>query len=68
MSDLDKLVIPEYIKRQLKNPEWEMANKVHDWRNYVELLLRENWKHFSMREKLIIYTMANSVANNEEWD
>ena len=52
----------------LKNPEFDNAGKVHDWRNYVDDLYIENWDKLTEREKIIIATMADKQASAEEWD
>jgi len=52
----------------LKKPEFEKATKIHDWRNYVPDQLIEDWNNLTMRERQIIYFMAEERASIEEWD
>lgn len=52
----------------LDYPDFENAKKAHDWRNYVSVELRKSWKTFTLKERRIIYTLANKIALSEEWD
>lgn len=54
---------PEYI-----NPDWSNSGRVHDWRNYVNPSLRENWPTFSAAQKQILFENAQEIADREEWD
>lgn len=50
------------------NRGWKHIGKVHDWRNYVNSILQDEWKNLTFREKLLIFAAAEKQANNEEWD
>ena len=59
----------DFIKHiNLDNPEFDKRNKVHDWRNYVPYDWMKEWDNLTEREKKIIAVMAETQANNEEWD
>lgn len=58
--------IPHYL--DLNEPNFDKANKVHDWRNHVTSDFIDIWDNLSLREKQIIYIMAEQQANKEEWD
>jgi hypothetical protein len=51
-----------------KKPEWELAGRVHDWRNYVEPELQEIWHTFTDDQKRIIAENFDAIASTEEWD
>ena len=52
----------------LSNPQFEKAERIMDWRNYVPYDWQKNWSEFSERERQIIAVMAQSQADKEEWD
>jgi hypothetical protein len=52
----------------LESPQFESSFKVHDWRNHVPLLIRDIWGNLTMRERAIIYYLANWSADTEEWE
>lgn len=52
----------------INNPDFENTSKVHDWRNYVPYEWQKNWKELTERERQIIVVMAQSEADQEEWD
>jgi hypothetical protein len=58
-----------FIKHiNLDNPEFDKRSKVHDWRNYVPYDWMKEWDNLTEREKNIIAVMAETQADNEEWD
>lgn len=50
------------------NPEWEKYGRVHNWRNYANEGLKREWDNFTGRQKIIISSALEDIANNEEWD
>jgi len=52
----------------LNNPEFEKADRIHDWRNHVSDIYKKEWKNLTYREKVIIYCEAEYEAHNEEWE
>ena len=51
----------------IREPKFEEAGKVHDWRNYISSELQDTWDGLSDTTKLIAYFMAEEQANREEW-
>lgn len=59
----------DFIKHiDVNNPEFDKKNKVQDWRNYVPYEWEEHWNEFTDRERKIIAVMAETQADQEEWD
>ncbi len=54
--------------KDIANPEWEAAGRVHDWRNYVPECVKESWGSLSERERLLVIVLAEEAASSEEWD
>lgn len=52
----------------LEDPKFEETGKVHDWRNYIPDEFIEEWEQLTLREKQIIYILAEKQASNEEWE
>jgi hypothetical protein len=55
-------------ENNIENPEFEKANRVHDWRNHILQEFQDNWKHLSLNEKKLLVIMAQHHADAEEWD
>lgn len=60
--------LPDYLKEQALNPEWEKAGKVHDWRNYVNGNIRALWPTFTEEQKCALVEQAEDRAGDENWD
>lgn len=58
---------PNY-PRDWVNPSWNLARRVHDWRNYVWQGVREIWDSFTPEQKYLIALQAQKLADNENWD
>jgi len=56
------------VGKNMDNPDFAKAEKIHDWRNYVPQLLQDNWSKLTGRERMIIAILADKRASNEEWD
>jgi len=50
------------------NPEWEVEDRVHNWRNYANEGLRREWQSFTGRQKIMISSALDSMATCEHWD
>ena len=48
--------------------DFQNINKVHDWRNYIDLEIQEAWPWLNHREKYILYLHAKAWADKEEWE
>ena len=72
MQNLQKLIDSE-IKEHYCQPVLEGSDvfkniqKIHDWRNYTNQF-KTVWNELTLREKQIIFCMAENQARNEEWD
>lgn len=53
---------------RLDDPQWDKRRKVHEWRNHVPEVLRENWKALTSETRVAVYLMAQKQADAEEWD
>lgn len=51
-----------------RNPQWDAATRVHDWRNYVNDELRAMWHTFSDEQQHAIAKNADDIAGREDWD
>lgn len=52
----------------LKDPAWDRADKVHDWRNHVGEKTRRMWDTFSDIQRLALAADADERAQAEDWD
>lgn len=50
------------------NPNWDIVDHVHNWRNYANEGLQREWQSFTGRQKIIISSSLDYVASNEHWD
>lgn len=53
---------------EIDNPQWDMANMVHDWRNHVPEWLQVGWGDLSEDARMLAAILAFEAAMNEEWD
>jgi hypothetical protein len=51
-----------------QNPEWDKAERVHDWRNHVSIRVQALWQTFNDEQKLALYEQAEACSSAEEWD
>ena len=51
----------------LKDPEWDKAGRIHDWRNYIGCW-RECWDELSIETRFALYHEARTKADQEQWD
>ncbi|ECD9611583.1 recombinase RecA [Salmonella enterica subsp. salamae] len=50
------------------SPQWDRADKVHDWKNYATQELMLVWDSFSLEQKIIIAELLDEIASGEEWE
>lgn len=50
------------------NPEWEVKDRVHNWRNYANDGLKREWQSFTGRQKIIISSALDGAASSKHWD
>lgn len=58
----------EFERINLNDPQFDLAEKCHDWRNHVDQRLIQLWDELSMQTKLCLYLTAQTAASSEEWD
>jgi hypothetical protein len=51
-----------------ENPEWGVVSKVHNWRNYVSDGLQKEWVHLTGRQKIVVSSCLDNIADREDWD
>lgn len=51
-----------------KEPDWDKANRVHDWRNYIGAVVAAMWSTFTDEQKQALAISAQSLADQEDWD
>jgi hypothetical protein len=59
---------PEVVHRQISEPQFEQAGRVHDWRNYVPESVQARWGELCSLGKLAVYACAEQAASREDWD
>jgi hypothetical protein len=52
----------------ITDEKFENISHVMDWRNYVPDACIQNWDELTVVTKMVIYSMAEKQAQNEEWD
>jgi len=52
----------------VNNPQFESAQKVHDWRNYIPSNFREIWFDLSEETRMVIAIFAEWRADSEDWE
>lgn len=51
-----------------QDESFENISKVHDWRNYIPDEIKEIWNDLTLREKQLLFIMAEQQADKEEWE
>ena len=51
-----------------ENPQWEKAEKIHDWRNYISEDMQIIWDTFTPLQQRLIADNAQETADAEDWD
>jgi hypothetical protein len=51
-----------------KHPEWDVQERVHNWRNYVSEQLQNHWENMTDATKQIVAANLQNVADNEDWN
>ena len=54
--------------KDLRQPDFDGASKVHDWRNHIPEHIEDIWHTFSLEQMEAIYQWAENLANAEEWE
>lgn len=51
-----------------QSPRWDLANRVHDWRNYVSAEVQAMWHTFTPEQRAALARNADEIAGREEWE
>lgn len=54
--------------RDWKDPKWNDAGKVHEWKNYASPWLREVWQSIPHEARKAVAASLDDAASREEWD
>lgn len=54
--------------RELSDPDFENAGRVHDWRNHVGEATQSIWGTLTDQQKAAIALDADERASREEWE
>lgn len=65
---IEKFYNTAYGFKELLNPDFENAGRIHDWRNYVGENVRSIWSKLDMETRAAIALDAYERANDEDWD
>ena len=49
------------------NPNWNKAQKIHEWKNYISKEVQLIWHSFTDEQKAALARQAEDDASNEEW-
>ena len=49
-------------------PKWGEHDRVHGWRNYVSDGLKREWPSFTGRQKIMLASAFEALANAEDWE
>ena len=63
-----KNLLNEECKKAIENPDWDTVQICHNWRQYVPAEVKNAWDVLNQDAKIVAYTMANAIAEQEEWD
>ncbi len=54
--------------KDIDDPRFEEAGRVHDWRNHVPEGLEQIWPRLNRETRAAVFVMASALADREEWD
>ncbi len=57
-----------YLLEGARDPKWNRAGRVHDWRNHVPEHIRAIWDTFTEEQRFALVKWADECASAEEWD
>lgn len=62
------MALSDFMKEWALNPQWDKAERVHDWRNHVGAQTKRLWDTFTAEQKFAIVEDADYRAGDEHWD
>lgn len=54
--------------RDWENPEWEVVNRIHNWRNHISKEIAAAWNTFTPEQKQMLARQAEESASYETWE
>lgn len=60
--------LPDHLQHQALDPQWNQAQQVHDWRNYISQRVQDLWHTFTDEQKFALCQQAREDALAEVWD
>lgn len=64
---ISKNIDSEFISK-LIDEDFKKIGRVHDWRNYIDEEVSNNWAELTEREKCLLFIMAEKLSDSEHWD
>lgn len=68
MEWLDELEQRLHPPVDWENPNWDVGEKVHNWRNYVSNDAKQIWPDMRVRLRIVLAANFDYIAGQEEWD
>ena len=68
LSAFESRLSKKELRKIVEDPLWEETSRIHNWRNYIPDVVKENWKYLSWDAKAIAFLMAEEQVNKEEWE
>jgi hypothetical protein len=56
------------IAGDLPFTKWDDIRKCHDWRNYVDPVIRDCWENMNIDGMMAVYIICEQLADKEEWE
>ena len=68
-EEIQKLVKNEVdVPEDALQPKWNEKHRCHNWHNYVNDLMIEEWPNFTPYQRAIIAGNCEGEAGREDWD
>ena len=58
----------DHLLATVNGPQFEKTGRVHDWRNYIDSWLIEQWHTLDLNARIALWYMAEKRASAEDWD
>jgi predicted metal-dependent enzyme (double-stranded beta helix superfamily) len=64
----DEVYVSPTDANAIRDPQWDRAGWVHDWRNHVGERTQAIWSTFTDEQRLALAADAAEDAGNESWE
>ena len=68
IREMEKLEQENNVPDDLREPDWNAAGRIHDWRNHISDNVRAMWHTFTPVQRNALFEQASDNASNEEWE